>query len=224
MNKEEICKKLDESIPRSVISERSGGGTRKLSYLETWYVIDRLNKVLGNLGWSSETVTLGLVPGETTKYMAKVRIIVRTEEDCVYKDGYGFGDAQKGSRVDHELAIKEAESDALKRAAMKFGLSMGLALYDKTQEFVTDEEPVTEKLQPQVEATRPPNKEVNVGQLRETIKNSAKILIDTRKITKPQFVDKYVAKFGADKVDTMKDESVTLAYAALVADFPMLKA
>jgi len=39
----------------------------------------------------------------------------------------------------HESAIKEAETDAMKRAFMTFGNPFGLALYDKQQTNVADE-------------------------------------------------------------------------------------
>jgi DNA repair and recombination protein RAD52 len=40
----------------------------------------------------------------------------------------------------HESAIKEAETDAMKRALMTFGNPFGLALYDKEQANVCDPE------------------------------------------------------------------------------------
>ena len=36
---------LDENIPKDCVSTRQQAGTN-LSYLEAWYVIDRLNQVL----------------------------------------------------------------------------------------------------------------------------------------------------------------------------------
>jgi recombination DNA repair RAD52 pathway protein len=46
----------------------------------------------------------------------------------------------------HESAVKEAETDAMKRALMTFGNPFGLALYDKEQRQVAEAQP--EKLQP----------------------------------------------------------------------------
>lgn len=140
---DEVEKQLDEKIPRDVISERDGGGGRKLSYLETHYVIDRMNKVFGGLGWDFETVSNELVPGsDKPTYVAKVRIkaLVRVSEEqfiTVTKEGTGYG-RDKSTLNPHEMATKEAESDALKRAAMKFGMSLGLALYSKEQENIDD--------------------------------------------------------------------------------------
>ena len=51
--------------------------------------------------------------------------------------GYGSGIAKDlGDAI--ESALKEAETDAMKRALMTFGNPFGLALYDKTQASVSD--------------------------------------------------------------------------------------
>ena len=73
----------------------------------------------------------------------RVRVIVGD----VIRDGMGSGhgiDADCG--LAHESAIKEAETDAMKRALMTFGNPFGLALYDKEQRQVVEAPP--EKLQP----------------------------------------------------------------------------
>jgi hypothetical protein len=67
-------------------------------------------------------------------YTARVRISVGE----VIREGSGAG---HGIDVDlgqaHESALKEAETDAMKRALMTFGNPLGLALYDKQQREVT---------------------------------------------------------------------------------------
>ena len=50
----------------------------------------------------------------------------------------------------HESALKEAETDAMKRALMTFGNPFGLALYDKQQRQVTSS--VREEQAPQGQA------------------------------------------------------------------------
>jgi DNA recombination protein Rad52 len=145
MDVTKVVEALEAKIPREAVSLREAGRGQKLSYLETWYVIDRMNKVFGNLNWSSETVENRMI-GTTDKgypiYVAKVRIIVNTPNGSIFRDGTGYGVDKSGLNA-HEMAAKEAESDAFKRAAMKYGTSMGLALYDKTQENVEDTAPVT---------------------------------------------------------------------------------
>ncbi len=62
---------------------------------------------------------------------------MRVTVGCVIREGTGFG---AGALPDlgeaYESAIKEAETDAMKRAFMTFGNPFGLALYDKAQENV----------------------------------------------------------------------------------------
>ncbi len=132
------------------VKEREGGGKRKLSYIEAWHAIAEANRIFGHDGWTRETVLIQKVAenermigkpewnkkGWGVSYVAKVRVAVGD----VIREGIGSG---HGIDVDlglaHESAIKEAESDAMKRALMTFGNPFGLALYDKTQAMVTDE-------------------------------------------------------------------------------------
>jgi hypothetical protein len=67
-----------------------------------------------------------------------VRVTVHLPSgSIVARDGSGAG---HGIDVDlgqaHESALKEAETDAMKRALMTFGNPFGLALYDKEQRAV----------------------------------------------------------------------------------------
>jgi hypothetical protein len=67
-------------------------------------------------------------------YIARVSITVGT----LVREGTGAGhgiDTDLG--LAHESAIKEAETDAMKRALMTFGNPFGLALYDKSQRQVS---------------------------------------------------------------------------------------
>jgi DNA repair and recombination protein RAD52 len=50
------------------------------------------------------------------------------------RDGCGAGHGiDRDAGLAHESALKEAETDAMKRAFMTFGNPFGLALYDKEQ-------------------------------------------------------------------------------------------
>ncbi len=142
---------LARPLDRSAVKEREQGG-RAVSYVEGWHVIAEANRIFGFDGWERETVLLtetnrdlvsvqkkggGTYDQWRIGYIAKVRIralgVVR--EGTGYGSGMGkpeaVGDAVEG-------AIKEAETDAMKRALMTFGNPFGLALYDKTQANVAD--------------------------------------------------------------------------------------
>lgn len=223
----DTAKKLDEPIPREVISEREGGG-KKLSYLETWYVIDRLNQVLGNLNWSNEIRELTQLPGTgKPAYRAVVRLQVTTTDGrIIIKDGVGFG-SDKFDKNAHELAMKEACSDALKVAAKNLGRSLGLALYDKTQEFITDGEAPAETpvraVEPGTSAAVAPGSAPKASKAkkdpREIIRSAFQVLQAKRKVDKNDFSEKYL--FGKASKD-LTDAEAEFALNTIKTDFEEL--
>lgn len=138
---------LEKPLSRSHVKGRKQGG-RNVSYIEGWHVIAEANRIFGFDGWSRETVEIKCVsekdrpigeskaPGHGVTYICRVRI----EAAGIVRDGCGSGhgiDRDLGQA--HESAIKEAETDAMKRALMTFGNQFGLALYDKEQANVQDD-------------------------------------------------------------------------------------
>ena len=129
----EQTEQLNQPIDPKVVSYREKGNIQ-LAYLESWYVINEANRIFGFDGWSSETIQLDCVQSDEfcVTYIAKVRVTVGD----VIREGVGAGHG-KGERVNlgdkHESAVKEAESDARKRAFMQFGSQFGLSLYDRTK-------------------------------------------------------------------------------------------
>lgn len=141
---------LSKPLSTVHVKSRQQGGS-SVSYIEAWHAIAEANRVFGFGGWDRQMVECRCVsereraigrqekPGWGVTYTAKVRIAVRHEGQVVVREGTGAG---HGIDVDcgqaHESAIKEAESDAMKRALMTFGNPFGLALYDKTKAQVED--------------------------------------------------------------------------------------
>jgi DNA recombination protein Rad52 len=138
---------LNAPLSRDAVKTRKQGG-REVSYVEGWYVEAEANRIFGFDGWSSETLDMRCVsergrpigeaqkPGWGVTYAAKVRIVA----GGIIREGSGIGhgiDLDLGQA--HESAIKEAETDARKRALKTFGNPLGLALYDKQQANVADE-------------------------------------------------------------------------------------
>jgi DNA recombination protein Rad52 len=141
---------LSAPLDRAKVRQREQGRSQ-VSYLEGWQVIAEANRIFGFDGWQRETVALRCVnqsersigrdnrPGWGVTYTARVRISVSTAgQPTLIREGSGAG---HGIDVDlgqaHESALKEAETDAMKRALMTFGNPFGLALYDKQQREVT---------------------------------------------------------------------------------------
>jgi len=138
---------LAAKLPMSAVKSRDQAG-RQVSYVEGWHVIAEANRIFGFDNWTRETLDVRCVaekdreigkaktPGYGVTYICKVRVIV----DGVAREGCGAGhgiDRDLGQA--HESAIKEAETDAMKRAFMTFGNPFGLALYDKERANVADE-------------------------------------------------------------------------------------
>lgn len=145
---------LAKPLQAGNVASRTQSG-RKLSYLEGWHVIAEANRIFGFDGWTRETVEMrevrtpelvksaardGREGKETWRvgFIAKVRVTA-----CgIVREGTGYG---SGALPDlgeaYESAVKEAETDAMKRALMTFGNQFGLALYDKDQENVTHAAP-----------------------------------------------------------------------------------
>jgi DNA repair and recombination protein RAD52 len=140
---------LEAPLDRANVASRQQAG-QTLNYIEAWHAIAEANRIFGFDGWSRETVDLRQlgVPREVNGkmrvgYSARVRITVMTPTGSVIiREGCGFGSGiDRDEDQAHESALKEAESDAMKRALMTFGNPFGLALYDKTQANVAVVEP-----------------------------------------------------------------------------------
>ena len=146
---------LEAPLVRDNVKQREQAG-RKLSYIEGWHAIAEANRIFGFDGWTRQTLEIHSVSerertigksnpkaGWGVSYIAKVRVTVGE----VVREGIGAG---HGIDVDlglaHESAIKEAETDAMKRALMTFGNPFGLALYDKEQAHVADGPTMTDLL------------------------------------------------------------------------------
>lgn len=113
-------------------------------YIEGWRVIDEANRIFGFDGWARETVDMIETNREQKgdKWHVGYRCKVRVEAHGIVREGSAFGSGvskQLGDAI--ESAVKEAETDAMKRALMTFGNPFGLALYDKTKANVGHDEP-----------------------------------------------------------------------------------
>lgn len=141
--------KLNEPLNSRHVKKRTQAGAT-LSYVEGWHVIGEANRIFGHDGWDSVTLEVEQVCRYQRKdrhgkdqikvgYRARVAVTAlgRTRQ------GTGFGSGIAADECDAvEKAIKEAETDALKRALRTFGNVFGLTLYDKDQANVVDDDAI----------------------------------------------------------------------------------
>lgn len=131
---------LEAKLDKSAVATRKQAG-RDLSYIEGWHAIAEANRIFGFDAWDRQAIEMRQLgePREVNGnirvgYACRVRITVRAGDTIIIREGCGFGSGiDKDVDQAHESALKEAETDAMKRALMTFGNPFGLALYDKQQ-------------------------------------------------------------------------------------------
>ena len=117
------------------VATRSQAG-RSLAYLEAWDVKAHLIRIFGFGGWSADVIESELAfeeKNEKGQWAVGYRVVLRLfvhQLGCSYTEA-AVGSANLPQRGEaHDMAIKTAESDALKRAAINLGTQFGLSLYD----------------------------------------------------------------------------------------------
>lgn len=147
----DVVEELRKPLSPDRIRTRAGrGGSGNLSYVAGHDDKRRANELFGFGNWGheiKELVEIAAVeivknnkPGVHVGYRCTVRIWVNTPmtaspfhtEGVGYGDGVEYGPAARITAC--ELAIKEAETDALKRAFTDLGDQFGLILYAKEDE------------------------------------------------------------------------------------------
>ena len=142
----QLLSRLKQPLSKDLVKTRVKAGVT-LSYMAGFNSERQANDIF-DFKWSSETIYNQLIfKREYTKtknrieidmvevaYECKVRISVEIDNKIIMREGIGAGNGS--ARLDnifdaYELAMKEAETDARKRALKTFGDQFGLSLYDK---------------------------------------------------------------------------------------------
>lgn len=136
---QEQYEQLLKPLNASRVAQRNQAGM-SLSYLEAWDVKAHLIRIFGFGGWSADVLSAELAfedKDEKGRWNVGYRVVMRLRlhtdefaEDPTYTEA-AVGSAMLPQRGEaHDMAIKTAESDALKRAAINLGTQFGLSLYD----------------------------------------------------------------------------------------------
>jgi len=136
MKTQSIQEKLNQKVSKEDTSTRQGPAGIRLTYLESWKVIQSANQIFGYNGWSCAIIDLSLDFCDEkngkfhVSYSCVVRVTIKESETFHEDIGSGTGDSSnKATAI--ESAKKEAVSDARKRALRIFGDALGNCLYDK---------------------------------------------------------------------------------------------
>lgn len=137
-------KALNTKVRKSHIRSRKLDG-KEFSYLEGWFVIEQANKIFGYDGWTRKTLSTQCVSERqrhekfAASYLCRVQISVFVKYEKTVREiiregcGSGEGYGQTPGHA-HEMAVKIAETDGMKRAFITFGNAFGLFLYQSKQE------------------------------------------------------------------------------------------
>jgi hypothetical protein len=134
----EQYEQLLKPLNASRVARRQQAGI-SLSYLEAWDVKAHLIRIFGFGGWSADVLKAELAfeeQDEKKRWNVGYRVLMRLQINMTEYDYATYTEAAVGSATlpqrgeAHDMAIKTAESDALKRAAINLGTQFGLSLYD----------------------------------------------------------------------------------------------
>lgn len=134
-------------LHRPVDPKRVGKDDKGHAHMEAWDIKRYLLRVFGFAGYDTENRELAMVkeieiPGQgqnaksrwTVIYRAQVRLIVKDVQgrEIGHWDGEAVGDSYNQPKIGdaHDMAMKTAASQALKRAATNLGDQFGLSLYN----------------------------------------------------------------------------------------------
>lgn len=129
---------LMRPLNASRVAKRKQAGMQ-LSYVEAWDVKAHLTRIFGFCNWDSVVSDVHLVGADqvdgkwTICYQATVTITIRDENGqhlCTHAEA-AVGTSTQGRKGEAlDMALKTAESDALKRACINLGTQFGLSLYN----------------------------------------------------------------------------------------------
>lgn len=126
---------LKKPLDPSRVQRRAGFRGQQFEYLPIHDIIETANRIFSFGGWQREIRRLEKVYQDETEgvysvgYLCEYRIRVG---EVIHEDvGFGSSAHQPDLAQAHEMAVKGAVSDALKRCFRAFGDQFGLSLYKK---------------------------------------------------------------------------------------------
>lgn len=134
-----LTERQREILLQPIKPDRVKVDNKGMSYLEGYEVEAHLNRLFGFEGWSKHVTGLDLVFEESEErgartgwwacYRCTVRLVVNGGEIIREDVATGTASNQPDRAAAHDLAVKSATTNTLKRAAKSLGDQFGLSLY-----------------------------------------------------------------------------------------------
>lgn len=124
---DEIKADLDAQLDRGRIKRVNVGGGHRADYLEAYDMIETANRIFGYDGWSYRVVNGPTFIELANLYTAEVEVTALN----IWRTDIGTNVLAGTGSSHHEMSMKGAVSDGLKRALRTFGDQFGNSLYDK---------------------------------------------------------------------------------------------
>ena len=226
---------LSWPTPEKYIMQRKGRGNLLLDYVETNYVIGRLNATF-MFDWDSEILEQ-IIDKEENQIAMKIRLTVRFADGKeVSKDAWGGSDIKRlketKKMVDFADDLKSAESDGIKKAGSMLGICWdvyaGLTSSGKKGKKVKTKEETNGFTQ----APGPPDREnqfrtipIKIGS--KTYLHTKYEVLDRFKAAKSklgkELYYKILGENGYEKSDQIPKEDIQKLYDAMVEAYKVMK-
>ena len=142
-----VTQALGQPLDPSLVSQRKGHDDKLYDYLKGHVVIDQANRIFGFGGWGVELVgdvTLRRIESVDSRtgevkvslgYSAPVRVTVA---GALPRTDIGVHPVTKDNFDGHDMAMKAAVTDGMKRAFRSFGVQFGNSFYGDEPQASTD--------------------------------------------------------------------------------------
>lgn len=226
---------LSWPTPEKYIMQRKGRGNLMLDYVETNYVIGRLNATF-MFDWDSEIIEQ-IIDKEENQIAMKVRLTVRFANGKeISKDAWGGSDIKRlketKKMVDFADDLKSAESDGIKKAASMLGICWDVYAGLTPSEKKGKKTKAKEESNGFTEAPGPPDREnqfrtipIKIGS--KTYLHTKYEVLDRFKAAKSKLGDELYYEVlggnGYEKADQIPKEDVQKLYDAMVEAHKAMK-
>ncbi len=122
---------LAQPLPRHLVKTRAADRGRAVAYLEGYTAIEQANAIFGYGRWGMRVDVMQYTPLSDQGAGLYTATVTVTVEGCHDAQDVGTCAVRSATPDQHDMAVKGAVTDAMKRALRHYGDQFGNALYGK---------------------------------------------------------------------------------------------